>query len=127
MYELVRVGRNKLVGEIIRLEQDQATIQVYEETSGLTVGDPVFRTGKPLSVELGPGILGGYASSSFFFPFFFSFSSPFLLLLPLSPSPPPFSFSRLASPLNSQAPPLTLFVLATTLWMQYLRWYSAPA
>jgi len=48
----------KLVGEIIRLEADTATIQVYEETSGLTVGDPVQRTGKPLSVELGPGILG---------------------------------------------------------------------
>ncbi|EDQ87552.1 uncharacterized protein MONBRDRAFT_37827 [Monosiga brevicollis MX1] len=57
MYELVRVGRSLLVGEIIRLEGDQATIQVYEETSGVTVGDPVMRTGKPLSVELGPGIL----------------------------------------------------------------------
>eukprot|EP00118_Oscarella_pearsei_P018537 m.190030 g.190030 ORF g.190030 m.190030 type:complete len:614 (+) comp39430_c0_seq9:46-1887(+) len=59
MYELVRVGHFKLVGEIIRLEGDQATIQVYEETSGVSVGDPVLRTGKPLSVELGPGILGG--------------------------------------------------------------------
>ncbi len=58
MYELVRVGHEQLVGEIIRLEGDSATIQVYEETSGLTVGDPVLRTGKPLSVELGPGILG---------------------------------------------------------------------
>jgi len=58
MYELVRVGLDELVGEIIRLEGDNATIQVYEETSGLTVGDPVLRTGKPLSVELGPGILG---------------------------------------------------------------------
>merc|ERR1712054_386938 len=58
MYELVRVGWNELVGEIIRLEGDTATIQVYEETSGLTVGDPVMRTGQPLSVELGPGILG---------------------------------------------------------------------
>eukprot|EP00045_Choanoeca_perplexa_P004847 m.41008 g.41008 ORF g.41008 m.41008 type:complete len:610 (-) comp12798_c0_seq1:68-1897(-) len=57
MYELVRVGRSLLVGEIIRLKGDQATIQVYEETSGVTVGDPVLRTGKPLSVELGPGIL----------------------------------------------------------------------
>eukprot|EP00730_Choanoeca_flexa_P016108 TRINITY_DN7547_c0_g1_i2.p1 TRINITY_DN7547_c0_g1~~TRINITY_DN7547_c0_g1_i2.p1 ORF type:complete len:340 (+),score=50.32 TRINITY_DN7547_c0_g1_i2:47-1021(+) len=57
MYELVRVGRSMLVGEIIRLKGDQATIQVYEETSGVTVGDPVLRTGKPLSVELGPGIL----------------------------------------------------------------------
>lgn len=58
MYELVRVGHEQLVGEIIKLEGDMATIQVYEETSGLTVGDPVLRTGKPLSVELGPGILG---------------------------------------------------------------------
>jgi V-type H+-transporting ATPase subunit A len=58
MYELVRVGYSELVGEIIRLEGDMATIQVYEETSGVTVGDPVLRTGKPLSVELGPGILG---------------------------------------------------------------------
>eukprot|EP00660_Eupelagonema_oceanica_P007385 gene7385-25150_t len=58
MYELVKVGVSKLVGEIIRLEADKATIQVYEETSGLTVGDPVVRTGKPLSLELGPGIYG---------------------------------------------------------------------
>lgn len=58
MYELVRVGHFELVGEIIRLEGDMATIQVYEETSGVTVGDPVLRTGKPLSVELGPGIMG---------------------------------------------------------------------
>jgi V-type H+-transporting ATPase subunit A len=57
MYELVRVGRDALVGEIIRLEGDTAFIQCYEETSGLTVGDPVERTGKPLSVELGPGIM----------------------------------------------------------------------
>jgi len=59
MYELVRVGHENLVGEVIRLEGDQATIQTYEETSGVTVGDPVTRTGKPLSVELGPGILEG--------------------------------------------------------------------
>jgi len=58
MYELVRVGYDELVGEIIRLEGDLATIQVYEDTSGVTVGDPVLRTGKPLSVELGPGIMG---------------------------------------------------------------------
>ena len=57
MYELVRVGNLKLIGEIIRLDADTATIQVYEETSGLTVGDPVTRTGKPLSVQLGPGIM----------------------------------------------------------------------
>ena len=98
MYELVRVGHTKLVGEIIRLEGDMATIQVpslkptppprsrgvtplqgnasvprrparhgaavsqpaqvYEETSGLSVGDPVVCTGQPLSVQLGPGIMG---------------------------------------------------------------------
>jgi len=58
MYELVRVGHEELVGEIIRLENDMATIQVYEDTSGVTVGDPVTKTGKPLSVELGPGIMG---------------------------------------------------------------------
>lgn len=59
MFDLVRVGHNELVGEIIRLEGDQATIQVYEETSGVSVGDPVLKTGKPLSVELGPGIMEG--------------------------------------------------------------------
>ncbi|KAJ3827706.1 ATP synthase alpha/beta family, nucleotide-binding domain-containing protein [Lentinula raphanica] len=58
MYELVRVGHDELVGEVIRIESDKATIQVYEETSGVTVGDPVLRTGKPLSVELGPGLMG---------------------------------------------------------------------
>jgi V-type H+-transporting ATPase subunit A len=57
MDELVRVGHDKLIGEIIRLEGDSATIQVYEETAGLMVNDPVLRTRKPLSVELGPGIL----------------------------------------------------------------------
>jgi V-type H+-transporting ATPase subunit A len=57
MYELVRVGHDNLVGEVIRISADRATIQVYEETAGVKVGDPVFRTGKPLSVELGPGLL----------------------------------------------------------------------
>ncbi|KAF7296652.1 TFP1p-H+-ATPase V1 domain 69 kDa catalytic subunit [Mycena chlorophos] len=58
MYELVRVGHDELVGEVIPIEADKATIQVYEETSGVTVGDPMLRTGKPLSVELGPGLMG---------------------------------------------------------------------
>lgn len=58
MYELVRVGTQELIGEIIRLEGDSATIQCYEETSGLQVGDSVARTRKPLSLELGPGIMG---------------------------------------------------------------------
>jgi len=57
MYELVRVGTERLIGEIIQLEHDTATIQVYEETSGLTVGDPVVGTGKSLSVLLGPGLM----------------------------------------------------------------------
>jgi len=57
MYELVRVGHQCLVGEIIKLEGDTASIQVYEDTSGLTVGDPVQRTRQPLSVQLGPGIM----------------------------------------------------------------------
>ncbi|CEN60595.1 Putative V-type proton ATPase catalytic subunit A [Aspergillus calidoustus] len=57
MYELCRVGNDQLVGEVIRIDADKATIQVYEETAGLTVGDPVWRTGKPLSVELGPGLM----------------------------------------------------------------------
>ncbi|GMG23464.1 unnamed protein product [Ambrosiozyma monospora] len=57
MYELVKVGHDNLVGEVIRIDADKATIQVYEETAGVTVGDPVLRTGKPLSVELGPGLM----------------------------------------------------------------------
>jgi len=57
MFELVRVGFDKLVGEIIRLEGDNAFIQVYEDTSGLKVGDPIVRKHQALSVELGPGIM----------------------------------------------------------------------
>ena len=57
MYELCKVGNEQLVGEVIRIDADKATIQVYEETAGITVGDPVTRTGKPLSVELGPGLM----------------------------------------------------------------------
>jgi V-type H+-transporting ATPase subunit A len=57
MNELVRVGPEKLVGEVIKLEGDTASIQVYEDTSGLTVGDPILRTRAPLSLELGPGIM----------------------------------------------------------------------
>lgn len=56
MYELVKVGWDKLVGEVIKLEGETASIQCYEDTSGLTVGDPVLKTGSPLSVQLGPGI-----------------------------------------------------------------------
>merc|ERR1712178_286847 len=58
MYELVRVGKLELTGEVIRIEGEFATIQVYEETAGLKQGDFVVRLGMPLSVELGPGLLG---------------------------------------------------------------------
>ncbi len=58
MYEMVKVGANKLIGEIIELEGDTATIQVYEETAGMKPGEIVESTGGPLSVELGPGIIG---------------------------------------------------------------------
>jgi V/A-type H+/Na+-transporting ATPase subunit A len=58
MYEVVRVSSQGLIGEIIRIEGDKATIQVYEETAGIRPGETVERTGKPLSVELGPGITG---------------------------------------------------------------------
>ncbi|GBD28003.1 V-type ATP synthase alpha chain [bacterium HR31] len=57
MYDIVRVGNERLVGEIIRLSGDTAFIQVYEDTSGLLVGEPVESTGLPLAVELGPGLL----------------------------------------------------------------------
>ena len=57
MYDLVRVGKERLMGEIIELRGDTASIQVYEETVGLGPGDPVENTGEPLSVELGPGLL----------------------------------------------------------------------
>ena len=58
MYETVTVGNSKLVGEVIRLTGDVAFIQVYESTSGLKPGEPVIGTGNPLSVLLGPGIIG---------------------------------------------------------------------
>lgn len=58
MYEMVRVGELKLFGEIIGLDNDIAYIQVYEETQGIGPGEPVYALGEPLSVELGPGIVG---------------------------------------------------------------------
>ncbi|MCK4672151.1 MAG: V-type ATP synthase subunit A, partial [Candidatus Aegiribacteria sp.] len=57
MYDLVYVSDYALIGEIIELKGDRASIQVYEETGGLQPGDPVVATGEPLSVELGPGLL----------------------------------------------------------------------
>jgi V/A-type H+-transporting ATPase subunit A len=58
MYEVVRVGTEGLIGEVIEVSETEATVQVYEETSGLAPGEPVEATGDALSVELGPGLLG---------------------------------------------------------------------
>lgn len=58
MFDVVRVGKQRLIGEIIEIHGDQASIQVYEETAGLGPGAPVESTGEPLSVELGPGLIG---------------------------------------------------------------------
>ncbi|MFW5945616.1 MAG: V-type ATP synthase subunit A [Candidatus Natronoplasma sp.] len=57
MYEVVEVGEEGLIGEVIELDEDVATIQVYEETGGVKPGEPVERTGEPLSLELGPGLI----------------------------------------------------------------------
>jgi V/A-type H+-transporting ATPase subunit A len=57
MYDVVRVSSQKLIGEIIELRGDMASIQVYEETSGLGPGEPVYSTGSPLSVDLAPGLI----------------------------------------------------------------------
>ena len=58
MYEVVKVGREGLIGEIIRVSGELATIQVYEHTGGLRTGLEVQRTGRPLSLVLGPGLIG---------------------------------------------------------------------
>ncbi|MDY3990618.1 MAG: V-type ATP synthase subunit A [Lachnospiraceae bacterium] len=58
MFDVVRVSKQRLIGEIIEMHGDQASIQVYEETSGLGPGEPVESTGEPMSVELGPGLIG---------------------------------------------------------------------
>jgi V/A-type H+-transporting ATPase subunit A len=58
MYDMVRIGSLGLIGEIIELKEDRAYIQVYEDTTGVGPGEPVALTGRPLSVELGPGLLG---------------------------------------------------------------------
>lgn len=58
MYDVVRVGKLKLIGEIIQLRAEKAVIQVYEDTTGISPGEPVESTNSPLTVELGPGVLG---------------------------------------------------------------------
>ena len=57
--DLVRVGNSKLLGEVIQIEGDIATIQVYEDTTGISPGEPIINTKQALSVTLGPGLLGG--------------------------------------------------------------------
>lgn len=57
IYDVVNVSEDKLIGEIIEMRGDEASIQVYEETTGIGPGDPVYTTGEPLSVELGPGLI----------------------------------------------------------------------
>ena len=57
IYDVVKVGEKKLIGEIIEMRGDKASIQVYEETTGIGTGDPVITTGEPLSLELGPGLI----------------------------------------------------------------------
>ena len=57
MYDVVRVGKEKLIGEVIQINPEYLTIQVYEDTSGVRPGEPVESTGQPLTVELGPGLL----------------------------------------------------------------------
>ncbi|MEA5074049.1 MAG: V-type ATP synthase subunit A [Eubacterium aggregans] len=59
MYDVVRVSEKRLIGEVIELRGDRASIQVYEETAGLGPGEPVYQTGEALSVELAPGIIEG--------------------------------------------------------------------
>jgi V/A-type H+-transporting ATPase subunit A len=56
--EIVHVGKERLLGEVIRIDGDLATVQVYEETAGLALGEPAEAAGEPLAVELGPGLLG---------------------------------------------------------------------
>src|SRR5512146_2984387 len=57
MYDVVKVGDDELRGEVIRLEGDGAVIQLYEDSTGLKIGEKVVNTGAPLSVELGPGLI----------------------------------------------------------------------
>ena len=58
MYDVCRVGKENLMGEVIQIEGEKVIIQVYEDTSGIKPGEPVINTGEPLKVELGPGMLG---------------------------------------------------------------------
>ena len=65
MFDVVRVSKHRLIGEILELRGDRASIQVYEETSGLGPGEPVESTGAPLSLELGPGLIEATAPTAY--------------------------------------------------------------
>lgn len=58
VHEMVTVGKQRLIGEVVSIEGEIATVQVYEETEGLKAGEPIYSTGTPLSVTLGPGMIG---------------------------------------------------------------------
>lgn len=58
VYDVVKVSEHRLIGEIVRIDGEEAAIQVYEETAGIGTGEPVFPTHEPLSIELGPGLIG---------------------------------------------------------------------
>ena len=58
MMELVHVGEARLVGEVVKLRGERAVLQVYEDTTGIKPGEPIYGSGLPLSVELGPGLIG---------------------------------------------------------------------
>jgi len=58
MSDIVKVGDEELMGEVIRINEDSFTIQVYEDTTSVKPGEPIVNTNKPLSVEVGPGLLG---------------------------------------------------------------------
>lgn len=64
MREMVTVGERHLLGEIIRMEENNATLQVYEETQGLRIGEDIIGSGRPLSVSVGPGLIGGFSTVS---------------------------------------------------------------
>ena len=64
MYDVVRVSEKRLIGEVIELRDDLASIQVYEETAGIGPGEPVYWTNEPLSVELAPGLIEGILTVS---------------------------------------------------------------
>src|SRR5271157_6248265 len=58
LYDVVEIGQKRLIGEIIRLEGDTATIQIYEDNTGMRIGESAYSLERPLSVHLGPGLLG---------------------------------------------------------------------